>query len=65
MKVLFVQKESLFEEASVTACPHNDGGEKRQAKRSTGGRADWRFALLAEFEDMLKEYGQDHFSSQE
>jgi len=36
--------------------------EEDRRRGKDGRRPDWRFGLLAEFELMLKEYGQDHVS---
>jgi len=46
-----VQRKELFEVQ-----------EKNRRQMKDERSPDWHFELLAEFEDMLKEYGQDHVS---
>ena len=36
-----------------------DGGRRQ---RRDERRSDWRFSVLADFEDLVRSYGQDHVS---
>jgi len=42
--------------------PHRRKDDAKRSRHPDNRKPDWRFSVLADFEELIRSYGQDHMS---